>query len=287
MIIRTDIPACPTRPDDAHKGTFGTVIVIGGCDTMIGAPALCASAALRGGAGLVKIAAPGRLLPHMLTIEPAATGIALDRSDAPLVDLLKRVDPDARAVLAVGPGLGQSPDSAALVRSLLDTRHAVVLDADGLNLLAFAGSPSGGRAAPLVMTPHPGEFRRLAAACGITENPTDPASRPLAAAMLAQAHHAIVVLKGSRTIVTDGQAVYVNQTGNPALATAGSGDVLTGLIASLMAQGMSAFDAAVLGVHLHGLAADIWAEAHGRSGLHAGDLARALPDAFERRRRQL
>jgi NAD(P)H-hydrate epimerase len=134
------------------------------------------------------------------------------------------------------------------------------------------------------MTPHPGEFKRLATALGIARSGTDPDQRPNAAGELARAHKAIVVLKGHRTIVSDGERVYVNTTGNPALAAAGSGDVLTGLIAALIAQKVEPFDAAVLGVYLHGLAADLWAAEHGKSGMLARELAERLPDAFEQHR---
>jgi NAD(P)H-hydrate epimerase len=159
-----------------------------------------------------------------------------------------------------------------------------VLDADGLNLLARTGRPRPRGDADIILTPHPGEFARLAKPLGITDSPTDANTRPDAAAKLARAHQGIVLLKGRHTIVTDGERLYINQTGNPALSTAGSGDILTGLIAALLAQGAPAFDAAVLGAYLHGLAADRWAERHGRAGLRAPDLADELPDAFEQHR---
>jgi NAD(P)H-hydrate epimerase len=274
-----ETPACPARSDDAHKGTFGTVIVVGGCPTMIGAPALCAVAAFRGGAGLVKIATDAVLLATMIAIEPSVTGIILS-SDPNLVES----DPEGRAVLAVGPGMGRSKYAAEITLRMLQGKRRMVLDADGLNLLAATGKARPPSECELILTPHPGEFDRLAKPMGITDSATDPATRPLAAAKLAQVQRAVVVLKGRRTVVSDGRRVYENQTGNPALATAGSGDVLTGLIASLVAQGMALFDAAALGTHLHGLAADLWAEQFGRSGLTAQDLAAMLPEAFERKR---
>lgn len=274
-----EVPACPPRPDDAHKGTFGTVIVVGGCHTMIGAPALCATAAFRSGAGLVKIATDAVLLAAMIAIEPSVTGIILS-SDPNLAES----DPDGRAVLAVGPGMGRSKHAEQIVMRMLQGKRRMVLDADGLNLLAATGEARPPSACELILTPHPGEFARLARPMGIEHSATDPATRPLAAAKLAQAQRAVVVLKGRRTVVSDGRRIYENQTGNPALATAGSGDVLTGLIASLVAQGMALFDAATLGAHLHGLAADLWAEQFGRSGLTAQDLAAMLPEAFERHR---
>ncbi len=274
------VPTAPVRPDDAHKGTFGTVIVVGGCTTMMGAPALSAAAALRSGAGLVKIAAPPGVLPVAMTIEPGATGIVLCQNCTDTLFNLDQADPRHRAILAVGPGMGPSDVSGQLVDQLLRGDRTVVLDADGLNALAHTNISRPKPGPALVMTPHPGEFLRLAKPLGITANPTDPVSRPTAAAELARAHEAIVVLKGQHSVISDGQRVYLNNTGNPALATAGSGDVLTGLIAALIAQAMTPFDAAVLGTHLHGLAADRWSAQHGRSGLTAPDLANLLPAAF-------
>lgn len=293
----TNPPPLPARPDDSHKGTFGTVVVVGGCSTMMGAPALAAAAALRAGAGLVRIAAPKDVLPVAITIEPGATGLVLSGDAASDTRKLDRFDPDHRAVLAVGPGLGNSASARALVHVLWAGDRALVLDADGLNLLATGFSalppeippdilleipptPTANSPRPRVMTPHPGEFSRLAKVFGISHSPTDPATRPHAAIQLARACHAVVVLKGRQTIVTDAHRVYRNRTGNPALATAGTGDVLTGVISAFIAQGLDPFDAAVLGVHIHGLAADLWAADFGPTGLTAADLARLIPRAM-------
>ncbi len=274
----TAIPAPPARPDDAHKGTFGTVIVVGGCATMIGAPAICATAALRGGVGLCKVATEPRVLPFVLSVQPSATGIELG-DDAHAIDA---ADPQGGAVLAIGPGLSTAQRAAGLIEPLLFAPHHArpyVLDADGLNLLARSGRRLN-HGVPRVLTPHPGEFRRLAQPLGITHDPTDDAQRPDAAGELATLHRGTVVLKGHRTVVSDGRRVFVNDSGNAALATAGSGDVLTGLIAALLAQGMDAFDAAVLGVHAHGRAADAWARESGPAGMTAMDLAQRLPAAL-------
>ena len=283
----TDVPACPARPADAHKGTFGTVIVVGGCPTMMGAPALCAAAALRGGVGLAKIATDAATLATAIAIEPGATGIILG-ADAPGaadgVAAIDEADPSGRAVLALGPGMGSGAQAAALLLKLLGGKRTAVLDADGLNLLAATGDIRPATGGELVMTPHPGEFARLAEPLGITAGAMDPAERPAAAAELARRHRAVVVLKGSRSIVSDGVFCYDNTTGNPALATAGSGDVLTGLIAALLAQNLSPFDAAVLGTYLHGLAADAFAARCGPSGLTARHLAELLPEAFHQHR---
>lgn len=278
------LPALPGRPDDGHKGTFGTVIVVGGSPTMIGAPAIAAGAALRAGTGLAKIATWPAVLPFAIAIEPSATGVLLEGHLDASLRAIEEADRKGRAVLAVGPGLGQGESAAALVRALLHGSRAMVLDADGLNLLARSGRPRHGSTPPLVMTPHPGEFARLAKPLGIEHSPTDEAQRPEAAAALAKAHHAVVVLKGRHTVVSDGRQVYLNRTGNAALATAGSGDVLTGVIASLMGQGLEPFDAAVLGVHVHGLGADDWAQRFGPAGLTARQLIDLLPAAMHRLR---
>lgn len=277
----TRLPNPPARPVDGHKGTFGTVIVVGGCPTMFGAPALCAGAVLRAGAGLVKVAADAALIPHVLTIEPSATGIALAGSAAQRVAQIESASPDHAAVLAVGPGLGEADDLDALIPALLALPwRGIVLDADGLNAVARLGYRHPKNACPLVLTPHPGEFRRLAEPAKITADPTDLEQRPRAAAELAAFHHGVVVLKGQHTAVTDACRLYLNTTGNPALATAGTGDVLTGLIAGLLAQHMPPLDAATLATHLHGRAADQWAERYGPSSLTARDLLTLLPAAL-------
>lgn len=280
----TTLPDAPGRPVEAHKGTFGTVVVVGGSERMIGAPALCAAAALRSGVGLVKVAVPASILQAVIAIEPGATGISLSEGTDSAEALFADADPGDGAVLAVGPGWGTGTSRSELLDKILRGRRRVVLDADGLNVLAATGQPRPRTRPLLVLTPHPGEFRRLAAPLGIGEDPTDERTRPRAAAKLAETHDAVVVLKGRHSIVADAGRYSVNQTGNPALATAGSGDILTGTIAALWAQGMAPFDAAVLGTHLHGLAADLWAKSHGNSGLTAFDLAAALPDAFQRHR---
>lgn len=277
-------PPAPDRPADSHKGTYGTVIVIGGQPHMIGAPALAASSAFRTGAGLVKIMTHPEVLPHCLTIEPSATGLP-----TPYIDNEQEIqrlfdDLKPQTALAVGPGMTESPIGHRGVKILLKHSFATVLDAGGLNNLAAIGDQFPRKHCPLVLTPHPGEFARLAKSAGVSQDPTDPKQRPAAAAEMAKFYDAVVVLKGHHTIVSDGERHYTNHTGNPALATAGSGDVLTGVVASLIAQNMSPFDAAVLGVYLHGMAADIWAESHGPVGLVARDLAALIPAALKRHR---
>ncbi|WP_432797843.1 NAD(P)H-hydrate dehydratase [Poriferisphaera sp. WC338] len=279
------LPLLPPRSDDGHKGTFGTVIVIGGCDTMIGAPALTAAASLRAGAGLTKIAAPLHLLHHILTIEPSATGIAFEGSLEDKLAAIDTADPEAKAILAIGPGIGQSSGTTAFITHILAGKRAVILDADGLNALASTGKPRQGNA-PLILTPHPGEFNRLAQPLNITASPTDPNQRLDAASQLAIAHNATVILKGHRTIIADNDAYYINKTGGPALATAGSGDVLTGITASLLAQHTSSLEAAILATHLHGTTADLWTDRNGVAGLKAHDLTELLPFVMQTIRRR-
>jgi ADP-dependent NAD(P)H-hydrate dehydratase len=283
----TELPSAPARPAEGHKGTFGTVIVVGGSETMPGAPAICARAAFRCGSGLVKVAASRGVLPGVLMIEPSATGVLLAWDVPSSLEAIEEADPSGRAVVAIGPGLGTGELTGVLMMALLLGRRGVVLDADGLSLLATTGERAPHGRGPLVLTPHPGEFRRLAEPLGIPGDPTSDDDRPGAAAALARAHEAVVVLKGRRTVVTDGRALYVNQSGNVALATAGSGDVLTGVIASLMGQGMSPLDAAVLGTHVHGAAADAWAAEFGDRGMLARELADRLPVVVKQLRRSV
>jgi NAD(P)H-hydrate epimerase len=277
-------PPVPDRPADSHKGTYGTVVVIGGQPHMIGAPALAATAALRTGAGLCKIMTHPEALPHCLTIEPSATGLPTPYLDDEQAVRRSFEQLKPLTVLAVGPGMIESPMGHRGIGIILKHKFTTVLDAGGLNNLAAVADRFPQQHCPLVLTPHPGEFARLARAVGIKQDATDPKDRPAAAVALAQHFGAIVVLKGHHTIVSDGQQHYVNQTGNPALATAGSGDILTGVIASLIAQGMGLFDAAVLGVYLHGLAADLWAADNGPVGMTARDLANLIPAAIKQHR---
>ena len=280
----TRVPAVPDRPDDGHKGTFGTVLVVGGCRTMIGAPALAAAAALRVGAGLVKMALPLEMLGFAITIEPGATGIALDPEEGDGLPEIEEADPEGKAVLAIGPGMGPGGPARRVVSQLLPLARRMVVDADGLNHAAALDLARPVKGRSMVMTPHPGEFKRLAEPLGITLSATDPYERPQAAAALARAYGSVVVLKGKHTIVTDGTRAYRNETGNVALATAGSGDVLTGVIAGLMAQGVGAFEAAALGAYVHGRAADIWAHDFGPSGLSAPQLVQRIPRAMHEHR---
>ena len=305
-----DAPKLPPRPADGHKGTFGTVCVIGGQiagpRVMLGGPAFAALGALRSGAGLAVLAVPEPLIAATLTVAPSATGLALP------VDSQGNLKPSEVAGLldqhlieydcvAVGPGLGSDEPQRQIVGRLIGQDAVpLVIDADALNALAALPGFHQDFQAPAVLTPHPGEYRRLAEALGIQGDPVDQSSRPAAAQRLAQRLGCVVVLKGAQTVVTDGVQTWINPTGNVALATAGTGDVLTGVIASLVGQyytphgetatssqqvgGLSLFACAQLGVYIHGLAADRWAERHGEAGLLASDLLEELSGALKQLR---
>lgn len=248
---------------------------------MAGAAGLCGMAALRGGAGLVTVACPYSVFPIVAGFEPSYLTMPLEcdeegRLAAHVCAGLFGTDWDA---IAVGPGLGKSDALAELIRQLLAQASCpVVVDADGLNLLANQLGILAGRSAPTVLTPHPGEFSRLMgkSTAEIQED------REQLAAEFARQHQVTVVLKGNQTIVTDGTNSFVNPTGNPGMATGGTGDVLTGLITALIGQQLSPYEAACLGVYLHGDAGDLAAEETGDVSLIARDLIEYLPAAFRR-----
>jgi NAD(P)H-hydrate epimerase len=281
------LPALPPRPADSHKGTFGSVLVVGGSRGMSGAAALAGLGALRGGAGLVSVAAPREVVPMIAAAEPSYLTVPLPEDHDGRIALaawdgLAAAIPKQTA-LAVGPGLGRSDDLNELVgRIYREAELPVVFDADALNALAgrkaaLSAHPDEEQAAR-VLTPHPGEFARLVG----TETKTVQQDRERLAGEFARAHGVVLVLKGHGTVITDGERLAVNTTGNAGMATGGCGDVLTGLIAALLAQGMSAFDAAHLGTHLHGLAGDLAAAELSQPGLIASDLPRFLGPAWRK-----
>jgi NAD(P)H-hydrate epimerase len=265
----------PERRSEGHKGSFGHVLVVAGSEGKTGAAALATRAAIRAGAGLVTLACPAGLND---VLEEKCT----EAMTAPVADTPERAFAGAaedailalaedRDVVALGPGIGRAPETAALVRGLCKRiSKPLVLDADGIN--AFEGHPGELRAS--VITPHPGEAARLLG-CETAEIQRD---RLGAARRLAEETGAVVVLKGAATVVAGaGAPPLINPTGGPALASGGTGDVLTGLVAALLAQGLAPRCAAGVGVYLHGLAGDRLAV--GDSGLMAGDLADSLPEA--------
>jgi ADP-dependent NAD(P)H-hydrate dehydratase len=283
------LPKPPSRPNDSNKGTFGKTLIVAGHPGMCGAACLSGLGALRGGAGLVTVAVPRSILPIVATVEPSYLTLPLAEDDG------GRVGHDAWSVLeseiarqtsfAIGPGLGQSAGLAALVGRLFSSvKCPAVFDADALNLLASARvalsarKRQQGSIAPRVITPHPGEFARLAE----TEIATVQENRESMAVKFATEHRLVVVLKGHKTVITDGRRVAINSTGNSGMATGGTGDVLTGLIAALLAQKMELFEAAQLGVHLHGLAGDLAAKSVSKPGLIASDLPKWLGEAWRK-----
>jgi ADP-dependent NAD(P)H-hydrate dehydratase len=270
------------RAPDSHKGTYGRVLVIAGCRGMSGAAVLAGSAALRGGAGLVQIAVPGEVQPIVAAGNPCYMTVGLPqdlrgRFAAAAIDELIELCEWAD-VIAVGPGLGQAESVPTLVHALLGrAQKPLVIDADGLNALAkLANDRWPARTAPVVLTPHPGEFTRLSGYSGddVRQN------REALAKAYAAERSVVLVLKGHRSIVTDGSRVHHNPTGNPGMATGGTGDVLTGLVAALLGQNLAAFDAAVLATWAHGRAGDLAADALGQAGMIATDLLVHLPAAL-------
>jgi ADP-dependent NAD(P)H-hydrate dehydratase len=272
------LPPLPVRPADGHKGTFGTVLAVAGSRGMSGAAVLCGSAAVRGGAGLVRVACPEEVQDVIAAANPCYLTWGVKAGGHPY-DFADRVAEAAGAadVIAAGPGLGQTVEVRGLLQYLVQrSGKPLVLDADALNVLPPLLDRVRERGQPTVLTPHPGEFSRLTG----TTTAQVQANRMNLAVGFASQRNVVLVLKGQHTIVTDGGRVYVNGTGNPGMATGGTGDVLTGLVAALVGQGMSAFDAAVLGVWVHGRAGDLAAEAVGMTALCATDVLSHLPAAL-------
>ena len=279
--ITREISTLPARPDHAHKCMVGKIAIIGGCageTMMVGAPALTANAALNSGAGLVQIFAPKPIRVAIATIAPCATIRTLP---ADVESLLQALEDFKADVIGLGPGLGDSMTPDGLGIFLGQCTRPVVLDADGLNLLSRTSPAQKDLPDSIVLTPHPGEAARLLKANKLDPTIDESDSRRRGAACdLARAYGATVVLKGHETVVTNGDRLYINETGNAGMATGGTGDVLTGVIAALIGQGMEPFESAILGAYLHGLAGDFAAEDLGRWSMTAADLLRYLPEAF-------
>lgn len=262
----------PPREKFAHKGTFGHALLISGCYGMMGAALLTGEAALRAGAGLVTLHVPRFGYSIIQTGFPEAL-VSLDRSD---ILFSEPPDLDPFTAIGIGPGLGCKPNSGKGLKMVLDrAKVPLVIDADGLNILSqhpewYELLPEGS-----ILTPHPKEFDRL---CGSSENSYQ---RHLKQVEFARKYRVVVVLKGAYTGIASPDGSYCfNSTGNPGMATGGSGDVLTGLITGLLAQGMKPVDAALAGVYLHGLAGDLASEASSEEALIAGDMLLYLGEAF-------
>ncbi|KAF0240603.1 MAG: yjeF-like protein hydroxyethylthiazole kinase-related [Planctomycetota bacterium] len=280
------VPALPARRADAHKGDFGRALIVGGSVGMSGAPMLAAAAALRSGAGLVELAVPWSVyLPAAARLPSALVKPLTETPDGTLdatADEMRAVMEPATAV-AIGPGMGKTEGALRTLRLLIDSaKSPVVYDADALNILAAKALDLKKLRRDAVLTPHPGEMARLS---GRTRDDVQADRRGVAVAY-AKEHGVIVVLKGAQSIVTDGERLFVNSTGSHGLARGGTGDVLAGVAAALLAQKMDPFDAAVLAVHAHGLAGDLAQERLGPTGMTAEDVVEALPEAWKRLERR-
>lgn len=286
MMILDDpdnLPPLPARPNIYHKGDAGSVLVIAGSSGMTGAGALASTACLRAGAGLVVWAIPRSLnsIAEALSMEVMSLPVPDTPSGAPSMEsreILVEAAREADCVI-LGPGLPVAGDTGELMRLLIPEIYPpLVVDGGAFSAIGTDMMIIRKRQSPTILTPHPGEMGRIT---GKTAADVQ-AKRPDFAGKYAKLSGGVVALKGCNTLVTDGQEVYTNRTGNPGMATAGSGDVLCGIIAALVAQGVPPFPATKLGVFLHGLAGDLAAAETGMHGLIASDIIRHLPDAFKR-----
>jgi len=273
------------RKSDTHKGDYGHVYILGGSRGLTGAASLCATASLRSGAGLVTLGIPSSLnlameakltevMTHPLPETPDGT-LSLKAKKW----ILNKID-DADVVI-LGPGLSCNPETRRLICGLItDIKKVMVIDADALNAVSYNTSILKKMKCEYIVTPHPGEMSMLIkkSVDYIRKNKENIAKR------FANHYNAVVVLKGARTVVAEKKSrerSYINKSGNPGMATAGSGDVLTGVIGGFLAQGLKAFDAARLAVYVHGLAGDIASREKGEISLIAGDILEKLPEAIK------
>jgi ADP-dependent NAD(P)H-hydrate dehydratase / NAD(P)H-hydrate epimerase len=288
VITARDIaPLVEPRPAESNKGNYGHALVIGGSLGKAGAGAMAGMAVLRAGAGLSTVATPKSVLGTVSGFHPELMTEPLPETDAGTISTSARDRIEelakGKTVLAIGPGVSRDSQTAEMVRGLVARlRLPMVVDADGLNAFEGRTGELNGKGRTLVITPHPGEMARLAG-CSIADVQKD---RLGTARKFAREHELIVVLKGHRTLVVqpDGEA-WVNTTGNPGMATGGTGDILTGMVAGMIAQhSTEAFAAVLAAVHLHGLAGDVMRERVGEHSLVATDLLKGLPEAFRRTR---
>ena len=268
------------RSSESHKGTYGRVLVVAGARGMAGAASLAGTGAVLSGAGLVSVAVPDCCLETVAQFNPCYMTIPLPHDSA------GRITADARTQLrelsasatsiGIGPGLSRSEAIPWVVESLYrNYRGPMVVDADALNALANSTNGLSDAAGPRILTPHIGEFRRL-----VNDPDLSVELCRVRAIRLAKRFNVIVVLKGHRSLVTDGEVSRENETGNPGMASGGSGDVLTGVLSALLSQDLSPLEAAVLGTHVHGLAGDIGSARVGEISLNARVICDCLPDAW-------
>ncbi len=265
-----------TRSREIHKGDCGRVLILAGSKEMAGAAVFAARAAIKCGSGLVKVCTSKKIFPVLQISVPEATCITWDKLNKDL---------SAYDAVAIGPGMGVGRRTKKILEQVLRTYgKTLVIDADGLNTVAGDSRLQAlmrQTRARVIMTPHLGEAKRLLSGSWPSGEDGQPAKEAIAEALI-KAYGCIAVIKGAGTLVADpnGKA-YINTTGNPGMATAGSGDVLTGIITSLAGQGLSAFDAARAGVFVHGLSGDLAAEKTGEHGLTASDIAEYTPFAIK------
>lgn len=263
----------PDRDENAHKGNFGKILLLCGSRGYTGAAYLAAMGALRSGAGLIFLGVPESIyaIEAVKLNEPVVFPLpdeAGKLSEAAIPEILERL-PKMDAVL-IGPGLGQSEGTFKVVKAVLENAACpVVLDADGINVICGHKDILRGRTNSTILTPHDGEFARLGGIIGD--------DRSAAAVEMARELGCILLLKGHRTVITDGETIYINHTGNPGMAVGGSGDVLAGIIVSLLGQGIDPLKAAACGAWLHGAAGDLCADEIGQYGMIPGDMVAALP----------
>ncbi|MFH1684120.1 MAG: NAD(P)H-hydrate dehydratase [Candidatus Margulisiibacteriota bacterium] len=257
----------PKRKENTHKGDYGRVLIVAGSSGMTGAAILAARGALRSGAGLTYLAVPKKLVDLVDSTTPEIITVPFEG--------IKSIKADA---IAVGPGLGVSTNTKKLLSSLISRSSALVIDADALNVIAKNTKLLKNAKANIVITPHPGEMSRLIKKSIVFVQ----RHRSVVAKMAAHIFKCVVVLKGHRTVIADPSGkTYINQTGNPGMASGGVGDVLTGMIASFIGQGIPLFESAVLAVNLHGRAGDLAAKEKGEYGMIASDLVERIPDAIQ------
>ena len=269
----TVLAILPDRDIDAHKGDFGKLLLLCGSRGYTGAAYLAAMGALRSGAGLVFLGVPESIYQiEAVKLNEAIVFPLPDKggklSSRAIPEIMERL-PEMDAVL-IGPGLGQSNDTLAVVNMVLGAAPCpVVLDADGINVTAAHKDILRGRTNPTILTPHAGEFTRLGGSI--------LSDRQAAAEEMARELGCILLLKGRGTVITDGETTYINPTGNPGMAVGGSGDVLSGIITALLGQGISPLEAAACGAWLHGVAGDICAAQIGQYGMLPTDMVEVLP----------
>lgn len=272
------------RPENSHKGTFGNLLVLAGSPGMTGAAVLTCLAAMRSGCGMVTLGVPKSLLAIMeikLTevIKKPLSGTQNKTLSLRAFSEIEKISQDCSAI-AIGPGLSRQQETQKLIRKILTKLNLhFVIDADAINALEGNDAILNKIKMLSVLTPHPAEMGRLIGkSASYVQGNREMTTKTFAA----QYNNIVLVLKGYKTVVVRKRDFYINDTGNPGMATAGSGDVLTGIIGAFLAQGIDAYEAAKIGVYIHGLAGDLAAKIKGQISLIAGDLIDYLPQAFKK-----